>query len=333
MKEYTTDKIRNVALVGHQGAGKTSLVEALLFNIGAINRLGRIEDGTTVSDWDEDEYEDYEDVWKAVSENSSLVIMDQSAQARQQDEGGPPGDESFTMNVGDWLVVRTNLTGGHERVFKIVGFTKSFLNQLRGAYIRSDVVTEKDGFDTNSSYITLLKFKEGTSESSQDDLAKDLEREFLPNGMQTFIIKKELKNFLEIFTNFFYLLEAFLGLGLIVGIAGLGIITIRSVAERRQQIGMLRAIGFKRSMIWKSFLIESSYIAILGILIGVALGIILGLRFWLDAESGFEGDFVIPWNTIIPISLIAYVFTFICTIGPSRGAAKINPAEALRYIG
>ena len=286
-----------------------------------------------LSDWDEDEYEDYEDVWKAVSENSSLVIMDQSAQARQQDEGGPPGDESFTMNVGDWLVVRTNLTGGHERVFKIVGFTKSFLNQLRGAYIRSDVVTEKDGFDTNSSYITLLKFKEGTSESSQDDLAKDLEREFLPNGMQTFIIKKELKNFLEIFTNFFYLLEAFLGLGLIVGIAGLGIITIRSVAERRQQIGMLRAIGFKRSMIWKSFLIESSYIAILGILIGVALGIILGLRFWLDAESGFEGDFVIPWNTIIPISLIAYVFTFICTIGPSRGAAKINPAEALRYIG
>ena len=56
MDEFATDRIRNAALLAHSGAGKTSLVEALLLATKAINRLGRVEDGNTVSDFDPEEH-------------------------------------------------------------------------------------------------------------------------------------------------------------------------------------------------------------------------------------------------------------------------------------
>ena len=55
MAEFSTDKLRNVTILGHGSSGKTSLAEALLFNAGGSNRLGRVEDGSTVSDWDAEE--------------------------------------------------------------------------------------------------------------------------------------------------------------------------------------------------------------------------------------------------------------------------------------
>ena len=55
MKVYDAQSLRNVALVGHSGAGKTQLLSTLLFDAGAVNRIGRVDDGTTVTDYDEEE--------------------------------------------------------------------------------------------------------------------------------------------------------------------------------------------------------------------------------------------------------------------------------------
>ena len=70
MKEYQTENIRNVALVGHQSCGKTSLVEALLYSTGATTRMGHISEKNMVSDWDDEERE------RGLSLSTSLVPVE-----------------------------------------------------------------------------------------------------------------------------------------------------------------------------------------------------------------------------------------------------------------
>lgn len=67
MKNYPSDALRNIAVVAHGGAGKTSLVETMLYNTGEINRIGRVEDGTTTSDYHPEEIE------KQITIHTSLV--------------------------------------------------------------------------------------------------------------------------------------------------------------------------------------------------------------------------------------------------------------------
>jgi elongation factor G len=80
-------KIRNVAVVGHRGTGKTSLVEALLFQAGATNRLGTIESGSTVSDWDDDEQR------RQMSLSASICHLEW--QGRKINLIDTPGDAGF----------------------------------------------------------------------------------------------------------------------------------------------------------------------------------------------------------------------------------------------
>jgi elongation factor G len=105
-------KIRNVAVVGHRGTGKTSFVEAMLFQAGATNRLGVVEQGTTISDWDEDEQE------REMSISASLCHLEwQGRKINLIDTPGEPsfqGDAIAALHVVEGAVVTVSGVMGVE---------------------------------------------------------------------------------------------------------------------------------------------------------------------------------------------------------------------------
>ncbi len=155
---------------------------------------------------------------------------------------------------------------------------------------------------------------------------------FLPNGLDVIEAQVEYNTNQSLNVGLDNLLEGFMGLGLVVGIAALGVVATRAVVERRQQIGMMRAIGFKRRMVQTTFLVESSFVAILGTVLGVVLGLVLARNLVTSMAKGNPGlSLVIPWTQIGVIVLIAYLASLLTTYLPAWQASRVYPAEALRY--
>jgi elongation factor G len=103
-------KIRNVAVVGHRGTGKTSLVEALLFQAGATNRLGTVESGSTVSDWDDDEQK------RQMSLSATVCHLEW--QGRKINLVDTPGDAGFQ---GDTIAALRVVEGALFAVSSVMG--------------------------------------------------------------------------------------------------------------------------------------------------------------------------------------------------------------------
>ncbi|MBW3564605.1 MAG: elongation factor G [Acidobacteria bacterium] len=121
MKEYPTEKIRNIAFAGHSDTGKTTLVSLLLFNAGATTRAGSIDDGTTVTDFDEDEIQMKHSVSAATAwaehEDTKLNLLDTPGYGVFLNEA------RCAIRVADTVAITVSAVNGPEinteRVWKI----------------------------------------------------------------------------------------------------------------------------------------------------------------------------------------------------------------------
>src|SRR5437870_1855132 len=264
-------------------------------------------------------YKTAADVWKSVTTNSSNVVWSFGS----VNFNGPP-TSSRTPAAGDLLQLyyAPNNTTVLSKNVTVVGL-------LNGVFFNGIVGTSqllKNSFGVGTGQLGFVKVYNGVDPTSVSNILK---KDFAHIGMQTIPIAALVSTFIQIGQSFLGIFEAFLALGLVVGIAGLGIISIRSVVERRKEIGVLRAIGYRKNMILAAFLLENSYVALLGILIGIVLGIDLGYAIATSPGSGLS--FVVPWVSLLEIIAFSYGLAVLATLSSSRRAARIPPAEALRY--
>jgi len=268
-----------------------------------------------------EEYESDKDAWNAILEDPSLTILDGSVVASM-----------FTMTTDSWFVsigdvVTVTATNGSSADLTVIGIMDQIL--ISGAFMTKEFVhSHATGVTDNLLYVDTL----ATAGITDDEILTQLEKGLAEFGLNGIVVRDIIEEAMSMSASIMQLMEIFLGVGLIVGISGLGIITIRNIAERRQEIGVMRAIGFQRNMILNTFLLETSFVALLGIVMGVVLGLMLSYR--LFDWGGFSeiSEFVIPWGEVVLVLLIAFAVTILATLPPSRKAARLAPAEALRRI-
>lgn len=301
------------------GDGNERRVEFDVLALG-VNRDFYTEGYYPLSDWDRSRFQTEEEVWEGIMTNGSLVVID----------GGLAGAMGGFMqfNDGDSLVLNDNFTvvawDGTRTNVTVVGVMKQ--SALGGIFINEGAVYSS--FKAQGINRLLISYSEGLDPAVQSIL---LEKEFLYVGLSTISVKSLAEEITSSVDSIFTLFRAFLAMGLIIGIVGLGIITIRSIYERRLEIGMMRAIGFTKGMVVTNFALESAFISLLGIVAGSLLGILVGYQLFLETLEEMDFIFVIDWQPILIVALLAFGATMLSILPAARGASKVSPAEVLRF--
>lgn len=285
-------------------------------------------------------YADARDVWTALRERDGLAVVD-SLVVQRRDQFG------FNVMASDFRI--TGFYADEGKPFDPVRIqVRDKQTGRRTTLTVIGVLSDSAPFEMNgisASQSTLAAAFPGRTDPTihyftvapgvdPDRAAARLEQAFLSNGLEAESIRKVVEDSIAANRMFNRLIQGFMALGLVVGVAALGVISARAVVERRQQIGVMRAIGFRRTMIQSVFLLESSFVALTAIAVGTALGLLLGWNIVQDSRkqpSWANLELVVPWSDLVLIFVVVYAVALLATLVPAIRASRITPAEALRY--
>jgi putative ABC transport system permease protein len=285
-------------------------------------------------------YDSPRQIWQALAGHPDLAVIDAYAVPRRTNYSGGPTTIEFHLS-GFYLedkklpplqIEVNDPQTGATRTLTVIGVLRDTVSQEAMLGVSTSERSVLSAYGVRAQPTThFVKLAPGVDAKGA---AKSLESAFLANGMQATPIQSELNDLMATQHAFTYILEGFMGLGLIVGVCALGVISARSVVERRQEIGVLRSLGFQQGMVQIAFLLESSFISLLGIFLGIALGLVVSFNVVLDYRNtpGWETmTFTVPWLTLGIVFAVVYAGSLLATLLPARQASRVYPAQALRY--
>lgn len=236
-----------------------------------------------------------------------------------------PYDAGF--EAGETLTLRGS-TGSLVEV-RVAGTTQS------GWLVRSWLFVSEDLADDLWSIVPpVSRHYLSTTEGLETSVAAQIQGQWPERGAETATFRGRADEELAEQEGFLQMLQGYLGLGLLIGIAGLGVVLIRSVRERRRELGMLAAIGIPVRQTQRAFLVEASFIGIQGVLLGIGLGLVSAWQILTRTTAFEEGlDFDVPVLWLIGLTVVAVAASMASAIVPARRAGRIPPAVALRMTG
>ena len=267
------------------------------------------------------------DAWAAVVTDPNLALV--SARYDGTNDGVDnaqlnPGDTVRLLNPATGDIVEKTIAGRLEPIE--VGF-----RVLWGVIVSTEAFQQDFAESSFRGAAPRLFVMNLTDDTNLAAFGKQIEKALITTGAPVRVVREVLNDELTEVSTFLRIFQGFLAFGLIVGVAGLAVIAARSVYQRKQAIGMLRALGFQPSMVLASLLIEWSFIALVGIMLGVGLGFLGGYRLWVLFVRDAGGAFAVPWFELVWISALVYGASLIFTVIPALRASRMPPVEALRH--
>ncbi len=273
--------------------------------------------GPDLVDWDAT-LGDSTAVWAAVADDPDLVAVNRFVLE----------DDFGDVDVGDQFVL-TGENGAADRTVTVAAITSQ-------DFLWNGFVTGQDAVDqTAGTDVAVTRWYVESNAASPADAAARINAAFLHAGVDASTFLATTEDVIGSDVAFIRILEAYLGLGLLIGVAGLGVVLVRAVRERRREIGMLRAMGLGADTVRRSFLTEALFLGGQGAVVGVTLGIVTGWQVMTRADAFSTGatDLVIPWVSIAVITVVPVGASLLAAAIPARRAAAISPAVALRVTG